>query len=184
MENQSPVPQEVDDRANRFVELFSRHEYRVKSYILALMPNWVDADDVFAETNIRLWKQFDEYESEKDFGAWACAIARFQILSRRSELTRERKILSDEFLDTVSEAMPGMLEQGDQLSRLRALMSCLEKLSDRNRRLLREVYAGDRTIANIAESLRQAPSAVSAKLYRLRGKLHQCVQSQLRSEGC
>lgn len=162
------------------MELFSRNEYRVKTYILALLPNWADADDVFAETNARLWKQFDAYDSNKDFGAWACTIAHYQVLSHRSKLRRERKVLSDAFFETVSGPLPGVLDRSDHL--LHALRRCLGELIERHRAILRETYAESRSIAEIAESLGQTPNALSAKLYRIRRKLHECVQAQLRVE--
>jgi len=172
--------QESDDRTDRFMELFSRSESRVKTYILALLPNWADADDVFAETNVRLWKQFDDYDSKKDFGAWACTIAHYQVLSHRSKLRRNRKVLSDAFFETVSQSMPDALERNDHL--LDALRGCLEKLIDRHRTILRETYAESRSIAEIAESLGLTPNSLSAKLYRIRRKLHECVRTQLRAE--
>jgi len=163
------------------MEIFSKNELRVKTYILALLPHWADADDVFADTNIRLWEQFDEYDPEKDFGAWACTIARYQVLSRRNQLRRERKILGDPFIDAVSETFSGAFEQSDR--QLDALRLCLKKLTVQHRRFIREAYDGARSIAEIAESLGLTPSAFSMKLSRIRRKLHDCIQSRVRVEG-
>lgn len=66
----------ASDRSTvEFLRLLSQHERRVKSFILALVPNWADADDLYQETTVRLWEQFADYDPDQEFGAWACTIA-------------------------------------------------------------------------------------------------------------
>ena len=60
-----------------------------------LLPNAADADEVLAETNLRLWERFDEYDSNKDFGGWARAIAHYEVLTRRKQIMRRQKVISD-----------------------------------------------------------------------------------------
>ena len=57
-----------------FLRLLLQHERRIRAYILALVPNWADADDLYQETTVRLWEQFADYNPEKEFGAWACTV--------------------------------------------------------------------------------------------------------------
>lgn len=37
-----------------FVRLLTQHQRRVYAYILGIVPNWNDADEILQETNIRL----------------------------------------------------------------------------------------------------------------------------------
>ena len=58
-----------DDRVNQYIQLLAKHERRLRGYILALVPNYADAEDVAQDVRIRLWEQFDRYDPAKDFGA-------------------------------------------------------------------------------------------------------------------
>ncbi len=180
MNTSSPGQPENSDRAKRFIELFGKHEHRVKCYILALMPNWADAEDVFAETNARVWEQFDEYDPEKSFAAWACTIAHYQVLSRRRELARDRKLLSTAFLEAVAEELPNHLE--DQDRRFDALRHCMRKLSGAQRALVDQIYGSPIPLKEVAAQRNETPTAVSMKLMRIRGKLRDCIELQLRRE--
>ena len=57
-------------RTREFVRLLSVHEQELSGYVISLVPNWADADEVIQETKLRLWVQFDQYDAAKDFGVW------------------------------------------------------------------------------------------------------------------
>src|SRR5689334_17416818 len=99
-----------DDRDRRrdpatFVRLLTQHERRVYAFILSLVPSWHDADEILQETNVRLWTEFERFEPGSDFCAWACAIAKYQVLTHRKQQARQRVRFTDEFLDVVAEEM-------------------------------------------------------------------------------
>jgi RNA polymerase sigma-70 factor (ECF subfamily) len=54
-----------------FVTLWSHHARRVHAYILTLVHNVADADDLLQETGATLWEKYHEFEPGTDFGAWA-----------------------------------------------------------------------------------------------------------------
>ena len=56
-----------DERTQQYLTLLGQHEGRLLGFILSLVPNWADADDIAQEVRIRLWKQFDGYDPAKDF---------------------------------------------------------------------------------------------------------------------
>ncbi len=43
-----------DDRHERFVMLFGLNQPALYGYVLSLLPNWADADDVFQQTSLTL----------------------------------------------------------------------------------------------------------------------------------
>src|ERR1700689_4181086 len=86
-----------------FVRLLAQHQRGIYALILAMVPNWADAEDIFQETTVRLWEQFDKYKTGSDFGAWARTIGKFGILSYRKKKGRERIAFSDAFIDKVAE---------------------------------------------------------------------------------
>ncbi len=61
----------AETRVQEFVRLLTGNERRLKSYILTLVPNLADAEQIAQEASMRLWEQFGQYDpSEGDFSAW------------------------------------------------------------------------------------------------------------------
>ena len=61
----------------------TKYERMVYGYILSLVPNWADADEILQETNIRLWEEFEKFQPGTNFAAWAIRVAHFQVLTWR-----------------------------------------------------------------------------------------------------
>ena len=123
----------------------------MKAYILALVPNWADADDLYQETTVRLWEQFADYDPEQEFGAWACTIAHYMVLAHRKKSSREKGRFSQAFVDAVAEEVAATSHEADL--RYHALQHCLRKLSERNRDLIRRCYSGTNTLKAVAEQM-------------------------------
>jgi len=169
-----------DERTSEFVRLLTRHERRVYAYILSLVPNWADADELLQETNVRLWKQFDKYQPGTDFGAWACTIAYYQVLTYRKRQGREKVRFSQAFVDAVAEEIEAAAPQANE--RHRALAVCIEKLNDSQRSLVRMCYDGGHTVKDAAKELGQSAAAAYKSLQRVRKALQQCIQQNMDEE--
>ena len=118
------------DKTELFVELITRYQGRVRVFILSLLPNWADAEEVLQETNLVLWRRFDEFEPGSDFRAWAFQIAYYKVRSFWERQGRERLRFGNEFLDTVAAAAMEMPDDLD--ARREALINCMIKLSDKD----------------------------------------------------
>ena len=55
----------------------------------------------------------------------------------------------------------------------------MQKLPDPDREILRERYNGQRNIAELSELLGRSRAALKQALYRIRGNLKRCVQTQM-----
>jgi RNA polymerase sigma-70 factor (ECF subfamily) len=167
-------------QTDRFVRLLTQHERRIYAYILSLVPRWADADEIQQETNVRLWEQFSEFDPSADFGAWACTIAHYQVLTFRKRAQREKRHFSEHFLELVRQESQS---QADELAdRLAAMESCLDKLLPNQRNLLKQVYNGKTTIKQIAQSLGRPIAGTYKTLARIREILHECIDRQLSRE--
>ncbi len=152
----------------------------MRQYILTLLPNYTEAEDVLAETNMSIWEQFDENDEPRDFRAWACTIAYYQVLTRRKQLARRGKVLSDELIDLLASEAVEHLERPDQ--RIEALRTCLEKLNQAHRELIQKYYSGGWKLEEIAQTLGHTTAAVKTRISRIRRKLHLCIESQFTTE--
>ena len=168
------------DRTADFVRLLSEHERRLKGYILSLVPNWTDAEEIFADTNARLWEQFDQYTPSKDFGSWGCTVAHYLVLAYRRRQQREKLRFSDSFIDSVAAASAE--SESDRDDRFHFLAKCLELLDAKSRQLVRAFYAGQEKVDEIAKRTDRTSASVYKSVSRSRHWLHKCVEDRLRED--
>ena len=168
------------DRPAEFVRLLSACERRLYNYVFALVGNFDDADEVIQETNIRLWEQFDQYRRDADFGAWACTVALYQVLSFRKRSARRGLQFKPEFFESVSQEV--MTRGGELERRQSALSYCLERLSEFDRNLVLRSYSGQSGSAEVAQAIGRTVKATYQLLFRIRNKLHRCIERRMQAE--
>ena len=131
-------------RTNEFLRLFAKDGRWIFSYILMFIPHKADAEEVFQETSIILWKKFDEYVSGSSFLAWATQVAHYQVLHHYRTKKQIRLLLLDEAaLEAVHHTAVTLNDRVDDLHQ--ALEKCRSKLSDNDRELLDHRYESGRT---------------------------------------
>jgi RNA polymerase sigma-70 factor (ECF subfamily) len=163
-----------------FSELVRDHETQLRSYILAMVPSWNDAEDIFQATCVQLWQQLDRLEGDEKFGAWAAKIAYYQVLSHRKRQSRSRITFSDSFIDAVGSGGVTLLEPISP--RRAALEHCLERLEPHQRRVVDLRYAHNRPLSEVAGVVGKSLEAVYQMLARVRRLLRHCVERELRAE--
>lgn len=170
----------INNSAAEFVRLLAANERVLGNYVATLVPHWSDAEDIIQQTKLRLWEQFDSYDPQKDFGTWACVIARYEVLAFRTRTARSRIHFSQEFIDRVSGELVRAETESD--SRLGMLEECVKKLADWQRDLLwRCCMAGDST-KSVAQQLGRTTESTRKALLRIRRTLFRCVEIAKRKE--
>ncbi len=178
------APQDTDiastERIELFVRLLGAHQQQVHRYVLCLVPNAHDADDILQETNLFLWREFHQFEEGTNFVAWACAVAFHRVNAWRKQRSRERLVYSDEFLSAVSTELVAGAERQEE--RASALNKCIERLPPQHRDLLHMRYGACQNIEDIASHQGRSADAVYRMLSRVRHALHECVAHTLSAE--
>jgi RNA polymerase sigma-70 factor (ECF subfamily) len=172
--NDSHGDDALDPRlAGEFVRLFTDFSRRIFSYILTLVPNHADAEEIFQETSATLWAKFGDYEPGTNFGAWACKVAYFKALNFRSKQKNAPRMFSDEFLQLVDEET---LKSDEALDALyRALADCYAKLEKKDREIVDLRYTPGATTAGIANVAGRSKLWVYRSLSRIHQRLFDCV---------
>lgn len=160
--------------ADDFVELMTQHQGRLYGYVLSLAGDPDVANDVLQETNIVLWKQWQQFEPGSNFKAWAFRIAHFQFMAYRQKRLRDKVLFSDELLATLASEAMDIDEQ--HVERAATLEKCLERLPARSRDAIRLRYADQLKIVDMARQLGRSANAVYQILFRARQSLIECVQ--------
>ncbi|MBI1368554.1 MAG: sigma-70 family RNA polymerase sigma factor [Planctomycetes bacterium] len=169
------------DRTARFVQQLTTCQSRVYAYIATLVGDLDQAHDVLQETNLVLWEKSAEYEEGRDFLAWACGVAKYQVLAHRRDRGRDRLRFSDTVTEQLAEET--IRESGTAEDRRRALHGCLNKLPARQHDLLLRRYSPDGSVQAIAAQLGRPVGSISQAIYRIRKALAECVERTMRAEG-
>ncbi|MES2696206.1 MAG: sigma-70 family RNA polymerase sigma factor [Verrucomicrobiota bacterium] len=177
----SPSPNSDDPlRYERFVKLLVAHEAQLRSFLRSILPAWDDVDEVMQETSLTAWRKFDQFELDTNFLAWTAAIARFEALKHRRTRSRDRLVFSDAVVEMI--ANEGMTET-QVLARERvALDRCLGQLGEPARDLLQMAYQPGVKLHEVAVRSGKGVEAFYKTLQRLRARLLECVQREVKQE--
>src|SRR4051812_12731478 len=90
-------------RTEAIVQLLTEHQQKLYVYILSLLGNPTDADEVLQNTNLVLWRKAADFHFGTCFSAWACRLAYYEVLAFRKQRGRSRLNFNQELLDTLAE---------------------------------------------------------------------------------
>jgi len=164
------------EKHQQFAERLIRNQNRVFRYLISLVPNRADAEELFQQTCLTLWENWERYDSELDFVPWACGIAHNHVRNfMRKEQGRPVALDTDvvELLAKCAESM--VVHEDDKLAALRL---CLNSLTLTNRTLI-EGYYGGRSVEELASGTSVTPKSVYKLLHKIRQALHDCVSMRL-----
>lgn len=155
-----------------FEELYEYFFPRVYNFIYSRLKNSADADDVTSVTFMKMNENLDRYNPEvAAFSTWLFRIANNAIIdhTRRQEKNRE-----SEWEDFFDPAAPEYEEPEHQMMRSeasRGLLAAIDKLNERERRIIELRYWGEQDTRTIAELLSMSESNVRVTLHRTLEKL-------------
>lgn len=164
-----------------FAGLLRLNQTRLFGYIHSLVRDLNDADDLFQQTTIILWRKFDEFDRHRSFCAWACGIARLEIANFLRGRGRQRLYFGDDVTLLLIEAQEEMCDEEADDRRV-ALARCSEKLRDQDRALLLECYGSERGVRAAADRRGRSPQSVHNSLRRIRRALFECIARTLAQE--
>jgi RNA polymerase sigma-70 factor (ECF subfamily) len=171
---------EAQGKHELFLRAFTTHEPMIRAFVRRLVPSRTDADDVLQEVAIVLWEKFDEFHVNGDFRAWACGIARYKVLSRLRDLSRDRVVLS---MDVIEMIAVSSLDDEFQLQRERDMLEfCFKKVSPKEQELLAKAYDSSARIQDVAALSGRSVNGFYQWLYRMRQMLLDCIQRELAKE--
>ena len=175
-----------DHQYDDFVSLLGRCENRIRRFVRSLMVRTEEIDDVMQDVSLECWRKFDSFSPVSDnsraeeFIRWANVIARFKVLSRIRNASRDRLVFSEGLVESLARDSSHL--SVSPTSHQSALQQCLEKLTQDDRRLVLSVHSPEDSVAKIASQLGLEARRLYSRVNTLRAILVQCVQAQLASE--
>jgi RNA polymerase sigma-70 factor (ECF subfamily) len=167
------------DPVDAFVERITAAQQGLFAFILTLVPNVADANDLLQETNLVLCRKRTEYRTTDPFLPWAKTIARYQVMAHLKQKQRSRLTFGESLLSKLAdEAAPE-----DLRCELLLMDHCIQELTSSNRDMLQLRYSDELSIAEIANRCGRSVGAVYDAMYRIRGQLAACIQRKLNMGG-
>ena len=164
------------------LELIAHSQRALYGYIYSLVLSRDEADEILQEANVVLCRKVHEFAGRSDFLTWACSIARLEVLAYRRRAGRDRhRSADDSVLEQMSAEAVEVASTAD--IRLELLDECKEELSAGQREMIELRYGPGGSVKQLAKDLGRSPSSVSVSLSRIRGRISDCIERKLASEG-
>lgn len=162
--------------------MFLDHQDDLRAFIGAVVRDATQRDDVFQEVAMALWKGFDNYDSQRPFGAWARGVAKNRVLKHYRSEGRVPVAMTPAAVEATLNAFDAIESvdgQGDAWKD--ALETCLQRLPAHSRKILSMRYDRETDISAMATILRKTVAAIYQSLSRIRKQLEICMRERLQT---
>ena len=163
-------------QSEEFLNLLMQKQMRIYAFILSVVRNFEDADDLLQETVNTMWQKFPDSRPIQDFAAWGIQIAYYKILDSRKKQKRNLHIHFDSplFEKVIASAKNVNHEYDDRIEKLK---KCLKRLGPRGKKIIELRYYQDLKPKQISELLGLSVLNVYKIMSRLHGQLVHCVKT-------
>lgn len=170
------MTEERPNKADGFLNRLMQKQMRIYAFILSMVRNYEDADDILQDTVNTMWQKYPESQPINDFVAWGIQIAYYKILDYRK---KQRGNIHIHYNDQLFEKMLPVIKETDRYSdvRLEKLKSCLKRLGTRESKFIELRYYQDLKPRQISSLLGLSILNVYKIMSRIHSQLLQCVKS-------
>ena len=161
----------ADPERNDFMRMVDDHGSALLAMLRRLCGNVHDAEDVFQETAVRVWRAFANRPFLRSPRAWLMTIAYRAFVDQSGRRSRAKPL--DEVVDTRHAAPESQAERSDESRRLH---EAIATLPDDLRQVLALHYTGGLTLRQTATALDIAEGTVKSRLNAALAKLRSVLQ--------
>ncbi len=174
MERHTPLTQKSELENLDAAALFQRDYQRIYRYIMSMVRDPAEAEDLTQETFLRAYRGRETLREEGAQTAWLYRIATHVSLDRLRQSARRSPMESDTDLDQVEVAEPDTPSLQKTIERNEmsgCVQNYLNRLSDNYRAVILLHDMHDLTATEIAQLLGESLDNVKIRLHRARHKL-------------
>jgi len=164
-----------------FEDLLQTSRAKLMLYLVALVHNVTDAEDLCQRISIVMWQKFSEYDRSRSFLSWACGFARFEAYNFRRARAADRVVSRNDLPELLAITLEHF-EHDPTEQRLAALRNCLRALPAQEQSFIRQIYWEGRSFDSIAEVLGCSVRTFYNRMYLIRRRLSKCVSRRLQAE--
>ena len=174
----SEPPQPLSaERQEEFVGLLNAAHGLLLRYVMSLVANRHDAEDVLQRASLVMWRRFSTFDAGTDFIAWATTVAFYEARNFQRVTGRSRVEFDDDLMRTLAAERVEHVRHWSR--RAEALEHCTHKLDAASRKLVKAIYTDGVQAIDLARRQGCAPKTISNKLTFIRRALAECVQRRM-----
>ncbi len=164
-----------------FTRLWTKAQPAVSAFVSSMIRDYNQAEDVLQQVSIALLDNFEQYDPDRSFVAWAIGVAKLEVLSHRRKSATDRHVFDSQAIEMVADAFVDVESEFGGISE--ALSKCLSSVQGRTREVFDLRYAHELKPDEIAERMNMRPNHVSVLLHRARNFLRRCIKRRIMVTG-
>jgi len=157
-----------------FLDQLMQNQTRIYAFILSMVRNYQDADDVMQNTVKTLWEKYEESQPINNFVSWGVQVAYYKVLDFRRKKTKSSLQYDDHLFETILSIAAKDAEKKYE-DRFEKLNNCLKRLSPRAKELINLRYYQDLKPKQISTLLGLSIANVYKTMSRIHSMLLECV---------
>ncbi len=172
---------EQEAKNKELTVFWAQSQPAIASFIHSLVPNFREADDILQNVAVVTVEQFEKYDRNRSFSAWANGIAKNLILKYYSQKGKKRIIFTSEVIEKIAQVYEQESQSiHDQREFMeKALKKCLKGLKGKWKKIVDMHYMNELSPTRISQQLSMTQSNVFVLLHRARLALKKCVEQEL-----
>ena len=150
----------------------------IYTYILSMVRNKDDAEDIIQDVVLTMWDKYDSFKPGTNFTAWGIQIAKFKIMNF-FKAKKNDKCFDEDVLENISDQYSRKASEIDH--RLDALEVCIEKLSDKEKELVKTHYMKGIKFTELVEVYNKPAYYFYRMMAKVHDQLMRCVNLTVRT---
>ncbi|WAJ72200.1 RNA polymerase sigma factor [Catenovulum adriaticum] len=165
---------------NAYSHLVKRYECSVRAALRVRLHDTSEAEDLAQESFILAYNKLNEFDESRPFGAWVRGIA-INLLKNHIRKLKPVTIGSDTELELmINQHIDTHYTADNEVASVNALQDCMSKLTDKVKQLILEHYGEGFSIAEMTRKHGVRHSAMTMRMFRIRQKLRECIENNLK----
>ena len=161
-----------EQMTKEFVHLMSVNQMNIYAYIMSIVGNSSDADDIMQNTSAFMWERYADFQNGTDFVSWGISVAYYKIKEFRKQSNRHQ--FSNDILEYLHvEHQKGLADINLYIEKLH---ECLEKLPPSDLRLIKLRYEFGNSVKRISMRVNISVQAIYMRLSKIHGILSRCIK--------
>jgi len=172
-----------DTHRDRVLKAAFACRLELMAYARSLLGDYAAAEDAVQAAMLVVARKPDQFQSGTSILAWCRAIVRLEVLRAKQQRHRDRSLaerLVDDAIDAAFEQFQHSARSDDSDMWKEALQKCLQRVSERGRRVLAARFVAELSYEQVSEHLGMTIEAVRKSLFRTKKQVRTCVETRLR----